>query len=172
MGWNIIYILNNAVAIGFDKNLYGNRGTEMFFEVCNYYARGFIKPLKDKLWREQLGSRKYIRPDNEKLKMQPKAQFKRDVDRKSLANSAEWESPDRADAWILAYANYEPLIVKQERQAKKDKNGNLSRVTHAQLIKEMEDQRFAGYKKSEGLLYKPSSNTQRSIIKEQLNRFK
>ena len=39
MGWRIIHVLNNNPAIGNDKHIYQNRGTEIYFEVCNYYAR-------------------------------------------------------------------------------------------------------------------------------------
>lgn len=171
LGWKCIPVLNNQPAIGFDKNLYGNRGTEIYFEVCAWFNKGYIIPPlnpKDKIWREQLGSRKYIRPDNDKLKMQPKAQFKKDADKKALANSKEWESPDRADAWVLAFTNWEPRAIRDERQAKVEKNGNLKRVSQKQLVEAMNNQKFAGYQQSEGLVFNPSSRSQRAIISEQL----
>lgn len=168
-GWNLIPILNNSPALGYDKNLYGNRGTELWFEVANWYAKGYIRPLKDKLWREQVGSRKYIRPDNEKFKMQPKAQFKKDKDKKALANSAEWESPDRADAWVLAFANFEPGEVVNKREEAQKKNGCvLKRVTQDKLLQVMHEQKFAGYKLPEGLEAKFQRRTQNSLIAMQI----
>jgi hypothetical protein len=58
LGWKCIPILNNQPAIGFDKNLYGNRGTEIYFEVCAWFNKGYIIPKADKLWREQICSLK------------------------------------------------------------------------------------------------------------------
>jgi hypothetical protein len=172
MGWRIVAMLNNNPAIGFDKNLYMNRGTEMYFETCNWFARGYVVPCKDALWREQLGSRKYIRMPSDKFKMQPKIELKKDVDKRSLANSALWESPDRADAWVLAFSDFEPLELKNAREAKNKNNGRMARITQKQLIANIAEERFAGYKTDgKGLIYKPTSNKQREALREMIKNY-
>jgi hypothetical protein len=103
--------------------------------------------------------------------MQPKAQLKKDADKKALANSKEWESPDRADAWVLAFTNWEPRALIAERQAKVEKNSNLKRVTQKQLMEVETERRFAGFKESPGLSYSPTSNSQRERIREQLKQY-
>lgn len=148
MGWKIIHVLNNNPAIGMDKYIYQNRGTEIYFEVCNYYAKGYIRPLADKLWREQIGSRKYIRLDSDKVKMQPKRQIIEDKDKAALASATEWVSPDRADAFVLCFAEFEPRELKRKSQ---ENPNRLKRITQAELINHMAEVRFAGYKRPQGL---------------------
>lgn len=143
MGWKIIHVLNNNPAIGMDKHIYQNRGTEIYFEVCNYYARGYIKPLSDKLWREQMGSRKYIRLDSDKVKLQPKRQIIADKDKGALASATEWTSPDRADAFVLAFMEFEPRELKRKHI---ENPNRMKRITQAELINHMSEHRFNGYR--------------------------
>lgn len=147
MGWKIIHILNNQPAIGMDKHIYMNRGTEMYFEVCNYLARGYIKLLADRLWREQLGSRKYLRMDSDKYKMQPKRQLMADKDKQALSSAQDWVSPDRADAFVLAFCEFTPISLKKD----KVENKYLKRITQDKLVDIMSNQRFNGYKVPHGV---------------------
>jgi len=166
LGWAIVPIVNHSQPLGFDKHLYQNRGTEIYYEVCNYYSRGFIRmEVKDALWREQLGSRKYIRMDSDKIKLQPKKELIADEDRKTLSNAKAWNSPDRADAWVLAFTDFEPLEIKQAREAK-NTGKDFRRVTQQQLIERMARDRFGGYK--DGPPLKVTSLSQRDMIKQMI----
>lgn len=170
MGWRIIQVLNNNPAIGFDKHIYANRGTEQYFEVCNYLGRGYIvlKP-GEKLLREQLCSRKYIRMDSDKMKMQPKRQIIADKDKQLLSSAQEWVSPDRADAFVLCFCEFEPIELKRKKEARKD--GNLRRVSQSEMIKVMNDEKFKGFNKPQGLEIRKGSSRQNSYILEELKQY-
>jgi len=166
LGWAIVPIVNHSAPLGFDKNLYQNRGTEIYYEVCNYYSRGYIRmEVKDALWREQLGSRKYIRMDSDKIKLQPKKELIADEDRKTLSNAKAWNSPDRADAWVLAFTDFEPLEIKQAREAESH-GKDLRRITQQQLIERMARDRFGGFK--DGPPLKRASFSQSEIMKQMI----
>ena len=170
MGWRIVQVLNNSPAIGFDKHIYANRGTEQYFEVCNYLGRGYIvlKP-NEKILREQLCSRKYIRMDSDKMKMQPKRQIIADKDKQSLSSAQEWTSPDRADAFVLAFCEFEPIELKRKKVEKKD--GNMKRVTQSEMIKNLSEDRFKGFNLPKGLEVRRNSSRQNEYLKEELKQY-
>jgi hypothetical protein len=169
MGWRIVQVLNNNPAIGFDKHIYANRGTEQYFEVCNYISRGYIQLKPDKLLREQLCSRKYIRMDSDKMKMQPKRQIVADKDRQLLSSAQEWVSPDRADALVLAFCEFEPIELKKKKEARKD--GNLRRVSQAEMIKELNEDRFKGFNIGKNLEVRTNTSRQNMFLKHELEQY-
>lgn len=163
--WKIIYVFNHGAPIGLDKNFYRNRGTEIYFEVCNYLARGYIKPPTDTLWREQLGSRKYMRPDNEKFFLQPKAQLDKDEDKKTLSRSKEWTSPDRADAWVLAFADFVPLELKNQND--KEAGKVFKRITQKELVEHLTEHKYKGFEGDSDMKRRQPQDKRVANIKKQ-----
>jgi len=165
LGWKIIYVFNHGTPIGLDKNFYRNRGTEIYFEVCNYLARGYIIPKADTLWREQLGSRKYMRPDNEKFFLQPKAQLDKDDDKKTLSRSKEWTSPDRADAWVLCFADFIPLELKNK--ADEAAGRQFKRITQKELVSTLNNEKYRTFDSDSGLRRRAPEDKRIANIKRQ-----
>lgn len=91
-GWNIKRIHNQSAA--WNKKQYGNKGAELWFRVkrileeCTFDIHGLSGKTYD-----QLINRKYKQPAGGKLYLQPKRE----------AKAQGFNSPDRADAFVLSF---------------------------------------------------------------------
>ena len=94
INWDIKYVLNQAKP--YNSLAYLNRGAELWFSVAKLIEYGdIIVPRETKL-RKQLASRYYVVTPQNKLQLESKKQ----------ARSKGHVSPDRADAFVLAFADY------------------------------------------------------------------
>lgn len=130
LGWNVIGVLNNRAA-GV-KHLYLNGGTEDWFNLKLLIVKKCIILPQDEKFNKQLTSRMYKYTDNSKIKLQDKNDIK--------------ESPDRADAVVLAFVNYSaPLSdsidkYKQEMALRVVNNG--TRLTQSDLLETIHSNKF------------------------------
>ncbi len=123
VNWDIKYVLNQAKP--FNSLAYLNRGAELWFSVAKLIEYGdIIVPRETKL-RKQLASRYYVVTPQNKLQLESKKQ----------ARSKGHVSPDRADAFVLAFADYrgrkpKKLVVKRPKKHEhKQLRLNRPRVT-------------------------------------------
>lgn len=122
-GWNIIPVQNNETAI--NNRLYRNRGAEDWARVADIVTnKHLIIPFEDKKLIHQLGHRYYEFVDDLKIKLEEKKK----------AKERGVNSPDRADAFVLAFANYSP-----RREAKVEIK---ARLTQNDFIQQMDKMRF------------------------------
>lgn len=98
------YVYNNGTP--HDTKAYFDRGTELYFNLSHLVTDGLVILPEDQKLRSQLTTREYIGVDGERVKLVPK---------KKLSTS-----PDRADAVVLAFANYSyrqhTRVFSKERQ--------------------------------------------------------
>lgn len=135
LDWKIIKVLNQEKAA--NKKLYKNRGTNNWFNFGNAVKLRDIILLPDEKFLKQLSNRHYDLPDNDRLGLVSKEEER--------ANG--FESPDRADAVVLAFIGFEISTTARVRELKKaivSKN-SLTSVTQKDLVKHMEDRRFNGF---------------------------
>lgn len=92
-GFKVKRVLNNWRAM--DNTRYGNRGTEMWFNFKRFVEEMQVSLLDDPLLKSQLSNR-YYKTTNSINKLESKEQAK--------ANGHP--SPDRADACVLAWFDY------------------------------------------------------------------
>lgn len=139
LGWNIIMIKNNTRA--YKPNLFANRGTELYFSFAVHISMLSINLgslTSDSKLCGQLSNRHYDRPDNDKIKLWDKKDEKKST---LLGNS-----PDRADALILAFANFQTTESRSNRRERQDKLlKNVKRITQTELVEVMSQTRYAGY---------------------------
>ena len=90
--WKINRVRNDAAAL--NKKRFGNRGAELWFNVKRVFEEGIIdvRPLSNKTL-EQLGSRRYRQVAGGRIFLQSKRE----------AKSQGFNSPDRADAYVLSF---------------------------------------------------------------------
>jgi len=92
-GYRVNRVINQAQA--FNKQAYGNRGAEMYFNFARYVEELDIILKPDKTLINQLSNRYYETKDKSKLFLESKV--------KARANGHP--SPDRSDAVVLAFAD-------------------------------------------------------------------
>jgi hypothetical protein len=105
-GWNVRYILNQAAP--YNKLAYLNRGAELWFSLGKHIENGEIILPQDTTLRKQLASRYYMVTPQNKIQLESKRQ----------AKAKGHTSPDRADAFVLAFADYRGVIP--QRYATRD----------------------------------------------------
>lgn len=139
--WNIRYCLNNSPSNA--KRLYTNRGTEDWFNIRNAINRGTIILCEDILLSTQLTTRKYDYSDGTRIKLESKEDVRGNGD----------ASPDRADALVLCFSDYEPKEVLAERAQRYSLNPqrNHTHITQKDLLQAIEEERFSGYRGANGL---------------------
>lgn len=103
-GWqNIRYVLNQSKAI--DERVYVNRGSEMWFNFGKLLETGEVWiDVDDRRLVEQLSTRYYKITTANKHQLESKLQ----------ARAKGHPSPDRADAVVLAFCNYNSKLEHQE----------------------------------------------------------
>jgi hypothetical protein len=102
-GWtNIRYVLNQAKA--HDYRVYGNRGTEMWFNFAKFLELGELWLVEDVKLTNQLATRYYRILEGKTHKLESKLQ----------ARAAGRPSPDRADSVVLAFSNYKSKLEYDE----------------------------------------------------------
>lgn len=91
-GWKIHRVRNDSAAL--NKKRFGNRGAEMWFTVKRILEEGVIdlSKLSNKTL-EQLGARRYRQVEGGRIFLQSKRQ----------AKAEGFNSPDRADAFVLSF---------------------------------------------------------------------
>ena len=97
-GWNVTYVLNQAVP--YNKLAYLNRGAELWFSIARHIENAEIIIPTDVTLRKQLASRYYTVTPQNKIQLESKRQ----------AKSKGHASPDRADAFVLAFADYRGIL--------------------------------------------------------------
>jgi len=97
-GWNVNYVLNQAKP--YNTLAYLNRGAELWFSVGRHIENAEIILPQDVTLRKQLASRYYTVTPQNKLQLESKRQ----------AKAKGHSSPDRADALVLAFADYRGLL--------------------------------------------------------------
>ena len=107
--WNIKYVLNQAKP--YNTLAYLNRGAELWFTLGKLIECGDIILPQDSKLQKQLASRYYVVTPNNKLQLESKKQ----------ARSKGHPSPDRADAFVLAFADYRGKTPKKFKIKKKEK---------------------------------------------------
>ena len=123
--WNIVYVLNQARP--YNALAYLNRGAELWFSVGKLIEYGEIMVPKETKLRKQLASRYFVVTPQNKLQLESKKQ----------ARSKGHVSPDRADAFVLAFADYRGIKPKKlkkktvEKFEPKQINLRKNRVTFA-----------------------------------------
>ena len=123
--WNIVYVLNQARP--YNALAYLNRGAELWFSVGKLIEYGEIMVPKETKLRKQLASRYFVVTPQNKLQLESKKQ----------ARSKGHVSPDRADAFVLAFADYRGIKPKKlkkkpvEKFKPKQLNLRKNRVTFA-----------------------------------------
>jgi hypothetical protein len=125
-GWDIKRVLNNAAA--YNKKQYGNKGAELWFRVKRLIEEKFfdVTGLSQKTM-EQLSTRKYKQPSGGRLFLQPKRE----------AKAEGFNSPDRADAFVLALTGLTIQDFLSEKDSKEvvSKN-NRHRMNSNQEVEE------------------------------------
>jgi hypothetical protein len=107
--WNIVYVLNQAKP--YNNLAYLNRGAELWFSVGKLIEYGEIMVPKESKLRKQLASRYFVVTPQNKLQLESKKQ----------ARSKGHVSPDRADAFVLAFADYRGIKPKKLRKNRTEK---------------------------------------------------
>ena len=107
--WNIVYVLNQAKP--YNNLAYLNRGAELWFSVGKLIEYGEIMVPKESKLRKQLASRYFVVTPQNKLQLESKKQ----------ARSKGHVSPDRADAFVLAFADYRGIKPKKLRKKRTEK---------------------------------------------------
>ena len=102
-GWNIKYVLNQAKP--YNALAYLNRGAELWFSLARHIENFEIVVPKDTTLRKQLASRYYLVTPQNKLQLESKRQ----------AKAKGHASPDRADAFVLAFADYRGILPKKTK---------------------------------------------------------
>ena len=97
-GWNVNYVLNQAVP--YNKLAYLNRGAELWYSIARHIENAEIIIPTDVALRKQLASRYYTITPQNKIQLESKRQ----------AKAKGHASPDRADAFVLAFANYRGVL--------------------------------------------------------------
>jgi hypothetical protein len=97
-GWPVNYVLNQAAP--YNKLAYLNRGAELWFSVGKHIENCEIILPKDTTLRKQLASRYYTITPQNKIQLESKRQ----------AKAKGHASPDRADAFVLAFADYRGVM--------------------------------------------------------------
>ena len=131
-GWNINRVLNQSAAIYTRE--FGNRGAELWFKFARLVEENLIIIPKDETkLHTQLTHRHYKKAS---------AQGKMTLESKPEERSNGFDSPDRADATVLAFCDLtiENFLKEQSEDSKK-----LSRkkLTQEELIALMTESRFA-----------------------------
>jgi hypothetical protein len=96
-GWNIRRVLNQSAAL--NTKQYRNRGAELWYRFARFVEEGLLILLDDDTTYKQIAARKYKDEKGasvEKLTLQNKKEMK----------AEGLPSPDRADAIVLALADY------------------------------------------------------------------
>lgn len=174
-GWSLIPVKNEHAPIA--KVLYANRGTEDWFRIgnlidqrridLNYWDK--MNKAYDATLIDQLSSRFYNQPNNEKIRLESKKE----------ARAKGHKSPDRADAVVLAFINFEP---KEDVEARVRKNegslNNLKRITQKELVLAMDEIKFGKYNgrvqsgpmanEKRFIQLNPVMFSQRAFVEEQL----
>jgi len=110
-GYPWIRIHNQSRPVGRNVLNWGNRGTQMWFDVARLVEDGRVILLKDEKQQTQLANRYYTQQKStDKIIVEPKAE----------ARAMGHPSPDRADATILALADYK-AIEETKEEAKSSK---------------------------------------------------
>ena len=130
INWDIKYVLNQAKP--YNQLAYLNRGAELWFSVAKLIEYGDIMVPKESKLRKQLASRYYLVTPQNKLQLESKKQ----------ARSKGHVSPDRADAFVLAFADYRGRKPKRLKVKKIEKHkpkqflltGARNRVTFGRNI--------------------------------------
>ena len=107
--WNIVYVLNQAKP--YNNLAYLNRGAELWFSVGKLIEYGEIMVPRESKLRKQLASRYFVVTPQNKLQLESKKQ----------ARSKGHVSPDRADAFVLAFADYRGIKPKKLRKKRTEK---------------------------------------------------
>ena len=105
-GWNVRYVLNQAAP--YNKLAYLNRGAELWFSLGRHLENAEIILPQDTTLRKQLASRYYTVTPQNKIQLESKRQ----------AKAKGHSSPDRADAFVLAFADYRGVMP--QRYAARD----------------------------------------------------
>ena len=105
-GWPVKYVLNQAAP--YNKLAYLNRGAELWYSIKHHIENYEIIIPQDTTLRKQLASRYYTVTPANKIQLESKRQ----------AKAKGHESPDRADAFVLAFSDYRGIIP--QRAAARD----------------------------------------------------
>lgn len=135
-GFNVLPVNNQSPSL--NKKLYRNRGTYNFFNFGNAIKFGEIILYNDDKFKSQLSRRHYDLPDNDKIAL---------ISKKEEAAQGI-DSPDRADAWCLAFIGYTIKSQRELRASIKERvksAGNFSSVTQSELVEHMHQNRFKGF---------------------------
>ena len=97
-GWNVNYVLNQAAP--YNKLAYLNRGAELWYSIARHVENAEIIIPTDVTLRKQLASRYYAITPQNKIQLESKRQ----------AKAKGHASPDRADAFVLAFADYRGIL--------------------------------------------------------------
>ena len=128
VNWEVKYVLNQAKP--YNGLAYLNRGAELWFSVAKLIEYGDIMVPRDTKLRKQLASRYFVVTPQNKLQLESKKQ----------ARSKGHISPDRADAFVLAFADYRGRKPKRlgAKKPKKHEHKQLTlnapRVTFGRAI--------------------------------------
>jgi len=136
-GWPVKYVLNQAAP--YNKLAYLNRGAELWYSIKHHIENFEIIIPQDTTLRKQLASRYYAITPANKIQLESKRQ----------AKAKGHESPDRADAFVLAFADYRGIVP--QRVASRD-------VVQYKLNDITEEQQNTSVT-LEGRLKRPARNT-------------
>lgn len=134
-GYNVIAVFNQSPPV--NKKLYRNRGTSNWFNVGNAIKLCDIILLSDEKLKKQLSRRHYEIPDNERIELLSK---KEEV-------TLGIESPDRADAMMLAFIGFKNQSSRavSNAQSEKSKEYSGNSLTQQELLEHMHTKRFQGF---------------------------
>jgi hypothetical protein len=108
---------------------WGNRGTQMWFDVARLVEDGRVILLEDEKQKTQLANRFYTQQKStDKIIVEPKAE----------AKAQGHPSPDRADATILALADYRI----EEEKIEETSTGKISADQLEEWYENVREQRF------------------------------
>jgi hypothetical protein len=143
-GWNVVGITNQSAAVV--SKLYRNRVAEDWFNMKTLINKLKIPIPFDAKLRVQLSKRRYLQPRGSESKIK--------LEEKKEAKSRGEQSPDRADAFILAYINFRCADTSEEAEKRRLAllaKPSMSRVTQQDLLEAMNEQKFAGFTGQGGL---------------------
>lgn len=138
-GWNVNRVANQSTA--FDSVQYGNKGAELYFNLKRLFEEEIIKldKIKDAVLIKQLKSRYY---------KQSEALGKITLESKKESRSKGHGSPDRADAFVLAYARIRPKMFITDGTKNITPKSSSKILTVAELAKRVNEERFSSLHKA------------------------
>lgn len=128
-GWNINRVLNNGAPKR--KKEFGNRGAELWFKLKRFIELKYLRlDNVDEKCIQQLCDRRFRQPQDNRLFLQPKSE----------ARAEGRQSPDRADALVLAFTDVSVSDFDVDNSELEDKKP--TRVNADQLKDAVEAEEF------------------------------